>query len=173
MEVIETKLAGVRLIKPSVAFEDHRGIIFEHYSFIDYSEHDIGLFVQDTISVSYRGVIRGLHGDDITVKLVSCLRGRIYAVVVNYIKEHPQFLEWESFVLTGENRLQLLIPSRFGNGYQVLSDEAIYYYKLSARYGSQDKQFTIRWDDKALKIPWPINPPILSERDKNAAKIKT
>lgn len=168
MEIIRTNLDDVKLLRPSVVFEDHRGHIFEHYNAISYNEQGIGLFVQDTISVSYRGVIRGLHGDGLTVKLVSCLRGRIYAVVINYIREHPQFLEWESFILTGENRLQLLIPSRFGNGYQVLSDEAIYHYKLSTRYKSQDNQFSLNPLDPKLMIPWPISNPILSKRDRGA-----
>lgn len=171
MEIIKTSLDGVKLIQPAVAHEDYRGLIFEHHNAISYNEQGIELFVQDTISVSYRGVIRGLHGDGITVKLVSCLRGRIYAVVVNYIRGHPQFLEWESFILTGENRLQLLIPSRFGNGYQVLSDEAIYHYKLSARYRGRDEQFSLNPLDPKLRIPWPISGPILSKRDRGASWI--
>lgn len=171
MEILKTSLDGVKLIKPSVAFEDHRGIIFEHYNLIDYTQCGVRMFPQDTISISYRGVIRGLHGDDRTVKLVSCLKGRIYAVVVNYIEGHQQFLEWESFILTGENRLQILIPLRFGNGYQVLSDMAIYHYKLSVRYSEQDKQFSLNPLDPKLRIPWPIGDPVLSKRDKEASWI--
>lgn len=172
MEIVNTRLDGVRLIKPDLSFEDYRGVIFEHYNLVDYIQLDgVGLFLQDTISISYHGVIRGLHGDDRTVKLVSCLKGRIYAVVVNYIEGHQQFLEWESFILTGENRLQLLVPSRFGNGYQVLSDEAIYHYRLSVRYGGQDKQFSLNPLDPKLGIPWPIGNPILSKRDRGASWI--
>lgn len=168
MEIIKTSLDGVKLIRPAVAFEDHRGLIFEHYNSINYGEAGIGWFVQDTISVSYRGVIRGIHGDDCTTKIVSCLHGRIYTVAVNNLKGHPQFLKWETFVLTGDNRLQLLVPIGFGNGYQVLSDMAIYYYKLSVRYGGQDKQFSINPFDPKLGIPWPLRPPILSKRDMEA-----
>lgn len=171
MEIIKTNLNGVKLLRPSIVFEDHRGHIFEHYNAISYNEQGIGLFAQDTISISYHGVIRGLHGDDRTIKLVSCLKGRIYAVVVNYIEGHQQFLEWESFILTGENRLQLLIPPMFGNGYQVLSDKAIYHYKLSVAYRGQDKQFSLNPFDPKLRIPWPIGSPILSKRDRGASWI--
>ena len=169
MEIIKTSLDGVKLIRPSVAFEDYRGIIFEHFNSVNYGESGIGWFVQDTISISYRGVIRGLHGDDMTTKLVSCLHGRIYAVVVNYLKGHPQFLKWEAFTLTGDNRLQLLVPIGYGNGYQVLSNHAIYCYKLSVRYGREDKQFSINPFDPKLNISWPIHNPILSQRDREAS----
>ena len=173
MEIIGTNLDGVRLIKPSIAFEDHRGIIFESYNAMYYYDVcGVGWFAQDTITVSYHGVIRGLHGDNCTTKLVSCLNGRIYAVVINNIGSHPQFLKWESFILTGKNRLQLLIPPNFGNGYQVLSDEAIYLYKLSIRYGGQDKQWTLNPLDPKLGIPWPIRNSILSKRDNEAPHLK-
>lgn len=166
MEIIKTSLDGVKLIQPSIAFEDYRGIIFEHYNSVNYGEAGLGWFVQDTHSTSYRGVLRGLHGDDCTTKLVSCLYGRIYAVVVNNLEQHPQYLRWAGFTLTGANRLQLLVPIGFGNGYQVLSDKAIYCYKLSVRYGGQDKQFSINPLDPKLGISWPIRNPILSERDR-------
>lgn len=172
MEIIRTNLDGVLLIKPSVVFEDHRGLIFEQYNAMNYSECGIAWFVQDTISISYHGVIRGLHGDDLTIKLVSCLKGRIYAVAVNNIESHPQFLKWESFILTGENHFQLFIPPNFGNGYQVLSDEALYLYKLSVRYSGQDKQWSLNPLDPKLGIPWPIRHPILSKRDNEAPYLK-
>lgn len=169
MEVIKTSLDGVKLIRPAVAFEDHRGLIFEHFNSVNYGECGVGWFAQDTISVSYYGVIRGLHGNFCTTKLVSCLHGRIYAVVVNNLKDHPQFLKWEAFTLTEDNRLQLLVPIGFGNGYQVLSKEAVYLYKLSVRYSGQDKQFSLNPLDPKLSIPWPIRNPILSKRDMEAS----
>lgn len=168
MEIIKTSLDGVKLIRPAIAFEDHRGLIFEHFNSVNYGEVGIGWFVQDTISMSYRGVIRGLHGDAVTTKLVSCLHGRVYTVVVNYLKNHPQFLKWETFTLTGDNRLQLLVPIGFGNGYQVLSNKAIYCYRLSVLYDGQDKQFSVNPLDPKLGIPWPIRNPILSKRDREA-----
>jgi len=165
MEVSKTELDGVLLIKPPTIFEDFRGTYVETYNEKLYTEAGIKVkFVQDDISVSSRNVLRGIHGDGETWKLVSCLYGEFYLVVVNWDDTSPQFGQWESFVLSDANRLQVLVPPKFGNGHLVLSELAIFHYKQSSYY-NRAGQFTILWNDPKLNIAWPINNPIVSSRD--------
>lgn len=164
IEVSETQLHGVLVIKPYV-FEDHRGKYIETYNEALYKKNGIDVkFVQDDISVSTRNVLRGIHGDDETWKLISCLYGKFYLVVVNCNKESETFGRWQSFVLSDSNRLQVLVPPKYGNAHLVLSDMAIFHYKQSTYY-EPSKQFTYKWNDTTLKIWWPIKNPILSQRD--------
>lgn len=166
MEISKTKLDGVLLIKPPTVFEDFRGIYVETYNEKLYTEAGINVkFVQDDISVSRQNVLRGIHGDSETWKLISCLYGELYLVVVNWDEASPQFGKWESFVLSDKNRLQVLVPPKFGNGHLVLSELAIFHYKQSAYY-DRAAQFTILWNDPKLNIQWPIKNPILSKRDR-------
>lgn len=161
----KTKLEGVLLIKPPTLFEDHRGSYVELYNAALF--HDSGIdvdFVQDDISTSSRNVLRGIHGDAETWKLISCLYGKFYLVVVNGDRSRSQFGQWESFVLSDQNRLQVLVPPKYGNGHLVLSESAIFHYKQSSYY-NRATQFTMLWNDPALNIWWPIKSPILSLRD--------
>ena len=165
LEVCKTKLDGVLLIKPPTIFEDFRGTYIETYNEKLYIEAGIDIkFIQDDISVSVKNVLRGVHGDDVTWKLVSCHYGEFYLVVVNWNDASPQFGEWESFTLSDQNRLQVLIPPKHGNGHLVLSDMTIFHYKQST-YHDRAGQYTILWNDPKLNIPWPIDNPILSKRD--------
>ena len=165
MQVTESRLHGVKILKPASAFEDFRGIYLQTYNQKEYREGGVRVkFVQDDVVVSYKNVLRGIHGDNITWKLVSCLYGRVYAVVVNNDPDSDQFRKWESFVLSNDNRLQLLVPPRFGNSYLTLSDISLYHYKQSTLY-KRDNQFTLAWNDPALGIWWPIKNPIVSMRD--------
>lgn len=164
MEISKTLLDGVLLVKPDV-FEDHRGEYIETYNEKILSEHGIDIkFVQDDISVSTKHVLRGIHGDDETWKLISCLHGKFYLVTVNCDMESKNFGKWQSFVLSDRNRLQVLVPPKYGNAHLVLSDKAIFHYKQSTYY-DRSKQFTYRWNDETLNIWWPIKNPILSQRD--------
>lgn len=162
-----TTLDGVlRGRTPTFLFEDARGRNIETYSkrLFRAAAHDIE-FVQDSLTFSRKNVLRGIHGDDRTWKLLSCPFGEVYVVVVNNIETHPQYRKWEGFVLSDRNHHQLLVPPRFGNGHLVLSDDgALFAYKLSA-YTDTARQFSIRWNDPAIGIRWPIGAPILSERD--------
>jgi dTDP-4-dehydrorhamnose 3,5-epimerase len=165
MEVTKTKLDGVLLIKPPTIFEDFRGTYVELYN--DQLYRDAGIqvnFIQDDISTSAKHVLRGIHGDQETWKLVSCLYGRFYLVVVNWDQKSPQYRQWESFTLSDANRLQVLIPPKFGNGHVVLSDQAIFHYKQNTTY-NRAGQFTLQWNDPELKIWWPIKDPLISQRD--------
>ena len=164
LEVSETELGGVLLIKPYV-FEDHRGEYIETYNKALYKEKGIEIkFVQDDISVSTKNVLRGIHGDDCTWKLISCLYGRFYLVVVNCDTKSKYFGKWQSFVLSDKNRLQVLVPPKYGNAHLVLSDMTIFHYKQSTYY-DRSKQFTYKYNDSRLNIWWPIEKPILSQRD--------
>jgi len=164
IEVSQTELAGVLVIKPCV-FEDHRGEYIEIYNKQLYKDNGIDVkFIQDDISVSTRNVLRGIHGDNCTWKLISCLYGRFYFVVVNCDTESKDFGKWLSFVLSDKNRLQVLVPPKYGNAHLVLSDMAIFHYKQSTYY-EPSKQLTYKWNDTTLKIWWPIKNPILSIRD--------
>ena len=163
MNVRHGTLDGVLLIEPQV-FEDHRGQYLETFNERGYREAGVSAhFVQDDISVSGKNVLRGLHGDDETWKLISCLHGRIYFVVANCDESSPGFGAWEAHVISDTNRLQVLVPPRYANGHLVLSDSAIFHYKQSSYYPTQ--QFTLRWDDPRFDIWWPIDRPILSQRD--------
>jgi dTDP-4-dehydrorhamnose 3,5-epimerase len=165
IEVSKTKLDGVLIIKPYI-FEDHRGEYIETYNEAMYRENGIDVkFIQDDISVSTRNVLRGIHGDDHTWKLISCQYGKFYFVVVNCDSQSGDFGKWQSFVLSDKNRLQVLVPPKYGNAHLVLSNTTIFHYKQSAYY-DRSKQFTYKWDDPQLNIFWPITDPILSQRDR-------
>lgn len=171
MEVSKTKLDGVLLIKPPTIFTDFRGTYIETYNEKLYTEAGIKVkFVQDDISTSSRNVLRGIHGDSETWKLVSCLYGEFYLVVVNWDNISPQFGKWESFRLSGDNRLQVLLPPQFGNGHLVLSELAIFHYKQSSYY-NRASQFTLLWNDPKLNIQWPVSNPILSKRDEGKENV--
>ena len=105
-----------------------------------------------------------MHGDSGTYKLVQCVFGSVYAVVLNCNEKSPDFGKWQSFILSDKNKFQLYIPPFYGNGYYVLSDLAVYSYKQSTYYGDY-KQFTYKWDDERFGIKWPSSPRVISKRD--------
>jgi dTDP-4-dehydrorhamnose 3,5-epimerase len=165
MKVDKTPLDGVLLITPPTIFEDFRGQYVEIYNRVLYNEAGITVdFLQDDISMSTRNVLRGIHGDGETWKLVSCLHGKFYLVVVNNDPTSPQYRKWTSFTLSDTNRQQVLIPPKFGNGHVVLSDMAIFHYKQNTQY-NRAGQFTILWNDPSFDFWWPIHDPIVSRRD--------
>ncbi len=165
MIVKDTKLEGVKLITVDI-FEDFRGHYIETYNKKLYHEHGIDIdFVQDDFSTSSKHVLRGIHGDSRTWKLVTCIYGRFYLVVVNCNVGDDDFGSWESFLLTGQNGKQVLIPPGYGNAHIVLSDQAVYHYKQSTYY-DRSGQFTFKWNDEMFNIVWPIDNPILSKRDR-------
>ena len=165
IEVIETELEGVKLIKPPTIYEDFRGTYVETYNKEIYCKSGIGLdFIQDDISYSRKNVLRGIHGDQETWKLVSCLKGTFYIIIVNNDKESGQYKRWQGFTLSDKNNNQLLIPPKFGNGHLVLNEEAIFHYRQTTNY-NRAGQFTIMWDDPEYSFYWPTKSPILSLRD--------
>lgn len=165
LKVEPTSLDGVLRITPPTIHEDFRGFYVETYNREIYYRAGITVeFTQDDISISRRHVLRGIHGDQKTWKLVSCLSGQFYLVVINWDPKSAQYRKWEAFTLSEHNRFQILIPPKFGNGHLVMTDLAIFHYKQSTSY-DRESQFTIRWNDPDLNMRWPVHEPILSERD--------
>ena len=166
IEVSNTQLQGVLLIKPDV-FKDFRGEYVEIYNEELYKSKGINVkFIQDDISVSAKDVLRGIHGDNETWKLISCLHGEFFFVVVNCDTDSKDYGRWQSFVLSDKNRLQVLVPPKHGNAHLVLSQTAVFHYKQSTYY-NPEKQFTYKWNEPKFNITWPISKPILSKRDES------
>jgi dTDP-4-dehydrorhamnose 3,5-epimerase len=164
MEISATELDRVLLIRPSL-FEDFRGEYVETYNEEEYRKKGIACnFVQDDISLSTRGVLRGIHGDGETWKLISCMYGKFYFIVVNCDKESADFGKWQSFTLSDKNRYQVLVPPKYGNGHLVMSETTIFHYKQTSYYNPKG-QFTYAWNDPRLNIWWPVKKPIVSRRD--------
>jgi dTDP-4-dehydrorhamnose 3,5-epimerase len=162
MRIEDTEIEGVKVIHPTV-YEDYRGTNFEAYNEKDYYVIS-NRFVVDSISTSRKHVLRGIHGDFRTTKLISCLYGTIYFIVLDKREESKTFNQWISFTLSDRNKHQVLVPPGCGNAHLVMSDECVFSYKLDAHY-ERSTQFTIKWNDDRYGIYWPIKHPILSERD--------
>ena len=166
MKVEATKLDGVLLIEPPTLFEDFRGQYVEIYNREAFKAAGIDQdFIQDDISISRRHVLRGIHGDKRTTKLIGCLHGAFYLVVINNIPDLPQYRHWQGFTLSDQNRHLVLVPPGFGNGHLVMTETAIFHYKQTTSY-DRSSQFTLAWNDPALGIWWPIDEPIMSRRDR-------
>jgi dTDP-4-dehydrorhamnose 3,5-epimerase len=169
MKKIPTTLFQINeyLLEP---FMDHRGKYVEIFNEGLYGEDCRNIsFVQDDISKSYKNVLRGLHGDAETWKLITCLHGEIYFVVLDARDDSPTKDRWQSFILNDQNYRQVLVPPGCANGHLVLSDSAIFHYKQSTYYSKN--QFTVKWNDPKYKIWWPITNPILSRRDELGAYV--
>jgi len=166
IKVFNTKLKGVKLIKIR-PFKDFRGEYVELYNEKLYKKVGIKIkFVEDDISVSKKNVLRGIHGYyEKNWRLVSCLYGKLYLVIVNCKENSKDFGKWQAFKLSDKKREQILVPPGYGVAHLVLSDWAIFHYKQSEYYDPK-RQFTYKWDDPRFKIKWPIKNPILSERDR-------
>ncbi|TSC55956.1 MAG: dTDP-4-dehydrorhamnose 3,5-epimerase [Parcubacteria group bacterium Gr01-1014_18] len=160
-------LPGLVLITPAV-FSDARGYFHEGFSEKKYAEAGItGPFVQDNVSFSKKGVLRGLHFQKDPMaqgKLVSVLRGKVVDVAVDIRRESPTFGKFERVELSGENHRQLWIPPGFAHGFLTLSEDVIFCYKCT-NYYSPAHDGGIFWNDPDLAIPWPIKDPIVSEKD--------
>ncbi len=164
-KISDTSLIGVKKIVLT-SFKDHRGSYTETYNKQFFLENNIDIeFLQDDISISKKNVLRGIHGDQNTTKLISCLHGAFQLVIVNNDPNSSQFLKWESFELSFDNKMQILVPPKFGNGHLVLSETCIFHYKQNTQY-NRSGQFTIKWNEPKFKFKWKIDNPILSERDK-------
>ena len=164
LTVTPSEIDGVRCIVPGVS-EDYRGYYIETYNEAEYRSAGIDVaFVQDDISVSRRHVIRGLHGDDGTWKLISCLMGEIYLVVLDCRPNSARKGLWSAFTISDRNRMQVLVPPGVANGHLILSERAIFHYKQSAYY-NPNGQFTVKWNDPRYGNRWPVATPILSPRD--------
>lgn len=170
MNVIETKLKDCFIIEPRV-FGDERGFFLETFQEQRYSEL-VGInlpFIQDNHSRSSKGVLRGLHFQKTKPqgKLVRVVRGEVYDVAVDIRANSPTYGQWEAVILSEENKTQFWVPPGFAHGFMVLSDIADFEYKCTDYYDSSDEG-SLLWNDPDLNIPWPIDNPKLSEKDKSA-----
>jgi len=168
MEIIKTKIPGLLIIKP-VVFEDDRGYFFESFSDTKFKEAGIDAnFVQDNESKSQKGVLRGLHFQNpphAQGKLVRVMRGSVLDVAVDIRKGSPTYGQWESIVLSGENKMMYWIPVGMAHGFATLEDDTIFFYKCTNTY-NKESEGSIRWDDPDLGIDWGVENPILSGKDK-------
>ncbi len=168
IEVRATLFADALLFVPEV-FEDDRGFFKEIYSTRKYQA--LGLhdeFVQDSVSFSTRNVIRGLHGDPQMSKLVQCLRGRIWDVIVDMREGSPTYRRWQGFILSEHNHVQLYVPRGFAHGFLSLGDDVVFAYKHGALH-DPSREFCVRWNDPAIGVAWPlVGEPRISEKDRNA-----
>ena len=164
-----SKIEGLTIITPS-AFTERRGSIWTSYHRDDLKHliPDEIDFKHDKFSTSFKNVLRGIHGDNKSWKMVSCIEGSIKQVVVDMRKNSETYLNWEGFDLGADNRSSILLPPGMGNAFYVKSDIAIYHYKLAYEgdYIDHEDQFTIPWNDPRINIQWPSYNPILSDRDK-------
>lgn len=176
MEIIQTNIEGVVLIKPRI-FADARGYFFESYSQRDFDKLVRPIrFVQDNESKSVAGVVRGLHYQKppyTQSKLVRVVRGRVLDVAVDIRKGSPTFGRHVAVELTEDNHLQFFIPRGFAHGFAVLSDEAVFQYKCDNFY-HPESEGAIAWDDPELQIDWkvPMKERILSAKDGNHPCLK-
>ncbi len=173
MNVIATELPEVLIIEPTL-FGDKRGFFLETYQFPRYAEHGVNRpFVQDNMSRSSYGVLRGLHLQNPTTqgKLVSALRGRVLDVAVDVRVGSPNFGRHAAIELSEENRRQLWVPRGFAHGFAVLSETADFFYKCDDFYSPKD-EVSIRWNDPAIGINWGVETPSLSAKDADAPLLK-
>ena len=154
------KIKDIQVKTPDV-HTDYRGDLWTLWK-------NDGQYNHDKVSTSRKNVIRGIHGDFKSTKLVTCLYGELYFVVVDNRKDSPTYLQWDHIILDDRSRKQVLLPPGVGNGFCVLSHKSVFHYKWSypGNYPHVKDQFTIRWDNPSLNINWPINFPILSDSDK-------
>ncbi|MBS0624464.1 MAG: dTDP-4-dehydrorhamnose 3,5-epimerase [Verrucomicrobia bacterium] len=161
------KLDGLKLIEPRI-FGDERGFFLETYRQPLYVDAGIDVaFVQDNMSFSKKGTIRGLHFQTGQAKLVSVLNGKIWDVAVDIRPDSPTFGQWEAVELDDQKRRQFFVPAGFAHGFCILSETALIQYKVNTIYDPK-AEGSIRWNDPFLNIPWPFQEPILSQRDQQS-----
>jgi dTDP-4-dehydrorhamnose 3,5-epimerase len=166
LETRATKFSEALVIAPDV-FNDERGYFKETYSQKKYEALGVpDVFVQDNVSYSSRGVLRGMHYDFRLSKLVQCLHGAIYDAIVDMREDSPTYKQWDALELSSDNHLQLYVPRGFAHGFYVLSDSAIVLYKQSALYDPQQER-AVSWRDPSIGIEWPLEgrEPLLSPKD--------
>lgn len=169
MEIIDLPLAGAKLIKPRV-FRDARGFFLESFSAPRYAAAGMGeSWVQDNHSLSRRNSVRGLHYQSTPgqAKLVRVTRGRIYDVLVDIRPSSPTFAQWHGLEIDAEEHNQVYIPIGFAHGFAVLSDIAEVQYKVSTPYNGATES-AIRWNDPDIGVAWPVQDPVLSDRDQQS-----
>ena len=169
MRIQKTALPGCVIIDPAV-FGDARGFFFETWNAERFGDHGLPTkFVQSNVSSSSKGVLRGLHFQwpRPQGKLVSVLQGEVFDVAVDIRRGSPTFGQWEGVVLSEANKRQFWIPEGFAHGFAVLSDMAVFSYLCTDVY-VKEADAGVRWNDPAIGIDWPIDGPLLSDKDNQA-----
>lgn len=156
---------GVKIIEPDI-FTDFRGDLWTTWKKDEFL-YNVE-FNHDKVSTSRKNVLRGIHGDFKSFKLITCLYGQLFFILVDNRKDSKTYLQHQSMILDDRKRKMVLIPPGVGNGFLVLSKDSVFSYKWSydGRYPDVEDQFSIKWNDKRLNIDWPITNPILQQRDK-------
>tara|TARA_R110000868_G_scaffold8205_3_gene42608 strand:- start:194536 stop:195093 length:558 start_codon:yes stop_codon:yes gene_type:complete len=173
MNIITTPIPDLLVIEPKV-FGDERGFFYESFQTQRYQDAGITCdFVQDNISRSAKGVLRGLHFQEPNAqdKLVTVLHGVVYDVAVDVRYGSPTFGQWYGVELSDTNRHQFFVPKGFAHGFVVLSDTADFYYKCSDYY-HPETEASILWNDPDIGIEWPTTDVQLSGKDKDAVRLK-
>ena len=173
MHVIETDLAGVRIIEPAI-HADGRGFFMESYNLREFSRHGLDdVFVQDNHSLSTQGTLRGLHYQLLPgqAKLVRVVVGEVYDVAVDIRRGSPSYGRWIGIWLSAENKRQLYIPTGFAHGFCVTSERAEFLYKVTGYYDPALER-GIAWDDPDIGITWPVGDPLLSPRDREHPRLR-
>ena len=172
MNVEATAIPGVLTLEPRV-FSDARGDFFELWSQLRYAQAGLPTaFVQDNISRSQRGVLRGLHYQlpHAQGKLLSVLEGEIFDVAVDIRRGSPTFGQWVGETLSSENHRQLYVPAGCAHGFQAISATAVVLYKCTEYYNPSSER-SVRWSDPDIAIPWAL-PPILADKDRDAPPLR-
>ena len=173
MNVIPTRLPGVLILEPKV-YRDPRGHFFETWHRDRYAEAGLPSgFVQDNLSFSGGGVLRGLHLQNPSpqAKLISVPEGAVFDVAVDVRVGSPTFGQWAGEFLSGENRRQFFVPAGFAHGFVVTGDHALVTYKCDAFY-APGGEMTVLWNDPDLAIAWPATDPILSTKDREGLRLR-
>lgn len=173
MNIIRFEIEGLLLIEPKV-YGDARGFFLESWNERRYREAGIaGAFVQDNLSFSRQGTLRGLHFQNpfAQAKLVSVLQGEVFDVAVDVRRSSPTFGRWHGVTLSGENKRQFFIPPGYAHGFAVLSETALFFYKCTEFY-APESEMTIAWNDPDIGIQWPLAEPVLSDKDRRGLRLK-
>jgi dTDP-4-dehydrorhamnose 3,5-epimerase len=173
MNVLRCELEGLLIIEPKV-FGDARGFFMETWNQRRYAEAGLTLeFVQDNLSLSRRGILRGLHFQNPGAqgKLVAVLQGEVFDVAVDIRRASATFGRWHGLVLSAENKRQFFVPPGFAHGFVVLSETALFAYKCTEYYSPQH-ELTIAWNDPDIAVRWPVETPLLSEKDSRGLRLR-
>ena len=173
MDIIQTKLPGVLLIEPDI-YQDSRGFFLESYHTQRYQQlGEMTGFVQENHSLSCYGTIRGLHAQvrRAQAKLIRVIEGEIFDVAVDIRLNSPTFGRWAAAALSAVNRRQYFIPAGFAHGFATTSYSAQVEYKCTEYYDPTD-EIVILWNDPEIGIPWPVQEPVLSDKDNNAPTLQ-
>ena len=173
MNIITCDIPGLLVIEPKV-FGDQRGFFMELWNQQRHREAGMDCnYVQDNVSLSRRGTLRGLHFQNPAAqgKLVFVMQGEVFDVAVDIRRSSPTFGKWHGLVLSGENKRQFYVPPGFAHGFAVLSETALFHYKCTEFYSPKDET-ALRWDDPDIGIKWPLKEPLLSERDAKGLRLR-